>query len=212
MAKLRLVIGNKNYSSWSLRPWLALRAAEASFDEQIIWLDGPTTKGEILRHSRAGRVPVLHDGNVTIWESLAICEYVAERFPGAQLWPEDPAARAHARAVSAEMHAGFEDLRRELPMDIRRREPRNPSTAAWANIERVNEIWREARHRFGDGGPFLYGSFCVADCMFAPVVTRFVTYGVELDVIARAYQDAVLTHPHMQAWTQAALGEPELPG
>lgn len=210
MADLVLVIGNKNYSSWSLRPWLALRAAGADFDERLIWLDAPTTKAEILRHSGAGRVPVLHHGDRTVWESLAICEYAAELFPGAQLWPDDAEARAHARSVSAEMHAGFAHLRRELPMDIRRRTTLTPSPQAWSDIERVVEIWRQARHRHGDGGPYLFGRFSIADCMFAPVVTRFVTYGIELDAVARAYSQTMLAHPDLAAWSEAGRDEPEL--
>lgn len=211
MGRPTLVIGNKNYSSWSLRPWLALRVAEIPFDEQLVWLDGPTTKAELLRHSRAGRVPVLHDGDVTIWESLAICEWAVERAPNAGLWPDDPRTRAVARSVAHEMHAGFAALRRELPMDIRRRTALDPSTLAWADIERVFEIWRMARHAFGDGGPFLFGRFSVADCMYAPVVTRFVTYGIELDRVCGAYRDAVLALPAMQTWSADARHEPELP-
>lgn len=211
MADLVLVIGNKNYSSWSLRPWLALRVAGVAFDERLIWLDAPTTKAEILRHSGAGRVPVLHDGETTVWESLSICEYVAERFPEAELWPADPASKAHARSVSAEMHAGFPDLRRELPMDIRRRTTITPSTAAWADIERVVAIWRHVRHRHRARGPYLFGRFSVADCMFAPVVTRFETYGIELDGVGRAYCETMLAHPALQDWSSAGRDEPELP-
>jgi glutathione S-transferase len=211
MRRLILVIGNKNYSSWSLRPWLALKQAGAEFDEIAIALRRPETPALIKAHSPTGRVPVLRDGDVTIWESLAICEYVAELFPQAGLWPDDRAARGVCRAVATEMHGGFADLRSEMPMDYRARiAGRTPSAGARADIERVTLLWREARARFGAGGPFLFGRFSVADCMYAPVVTRFQTYGVALDPTAAAYRDAVLALPAMKAWLADAVAEPEL--
>lgn len=215
MAELTLIIANKNYSSWSLRAWLALKATGAPFQEIKILLDEPTTRAQILRHSPSGRVPALIDGDVRgvkIWESLAICEYLAERFPAAQLWPEDRATRALARAVSNEMHAGFADLRRELSMDYRARKPVTPSPAAQRDIDRVCELWTTCRERpQAAGGPFLFGAFTIADCMFAPVATRFATYGVPLSPSCAAYRDALLALPAMQEWLAEARTEPELP-
>ncbi|MCA1992801.1 MAG: glutathione S-transferase family protein, partial [Coleofasciculus sp. S288] len=173
MTQLTLVIGNKNYSSWSLRPWLAIKQAGLNFTEVRIPLDMPTTHEEIRRYSPSGRVPVLLDGKLTVWESLAICEYVAERF-APTLWPEDAAVRAVARSVSAEMHAGFVKLRENMPMDCRARYPglgMNPGVQA--DIDRITTIWRECRNNFGTGGDFLFGQFAIADAMFAPVVSRF---------------------------------------
>ncbi len=210
MDRLTLVIGNKNYSSWSLRAWLALEHTGAAFDELRIALDTPTTRADILRHSPAGRVPVLHDGEVTVWESLAICEYLAERFPHARLWPADPAARALARAASAEMHAGFAALRQAMPMNCRAHLPgKGRAPGVDDDIARVRDIWRDCRARFGAGGDMLFGQFTAADAMFAPVVSRFQTYGVSLDPVSRAYADAVSALPAMEAWTAAARAEPE---
>src|SRR3954468_19059106 len=173
---MQLVIGNKNYSSWSLRPWIALKTLGFEFEERRIPLYGAGSKAAILEHSPAGKVPILIDGAITVWDSLAIIEYLAERFPEAGLWPADAAVRAHARSVSAEMHSGFQALRNECPMNLHR--PVRPvalSADAKANIARVEEIWRECRARYGAGGPFLFGRFGGVDAMFAPVVTRLHT-------------------------------------
>ena len=179
---LKLVIGNKNYSSWSMRPWLALRANDIGFEEIFIPLyTGAADKNRILGFSHSGKVPVLIDGDVTIWDSLAIIEYLAERYPEKRLWPEDRASRAHARSISAEMHSGFVALRNECGMNLHR--PVGAialSDDARANIARVQQIWTECRGRYGKLGPFLFGSFGGADAMFAPVVWRFLTYAVEL--------------------------------
>lgn len=205
-----LVIGNKNYSSWSLRAWLALRAANASFDEELIPLDQPDTAARLAARSPSGRLPVLIDGALVIHESLAICEYVAERFPSAELWPADRAARAVARAVSAEMHAGFTAVRRAMPMNVRaERSGHAESDAVAAEVARVCELWRDCRARFGGSGQrFLFGSFGVADAMFAPIVSRFRTYGVPLDPVEASYADAVWAYPPMQEWVEAARREP----
>lgn len=218
MADLVIVIGNKNYSSWSLRPWLALKATGEPFDEVMITLRQPETKAKILAHSPAGKVPVLTHGDLMVWESLAICEYLAEAFPYVGLWPSDARARAVARAVSTEMHAGFMGLRRDLPMDIhsKSRPSGTASDEAKADIARVQQIWQDCRGRFGDiegeeGGPFLFGRFSVADCMYAPVATRFRTYGVKLDPVSAAYVDAIYAHPAMQEWIAGAKGEAPLP-
>ncbi len=210
MSRLTLVIGNKNYSSWSLRAWIALTHTGAAFDELRIPLDTPETGARMLRHSAAGKVPVLHDGDVTVWESLAICEHLAERFPEARLWPEDAAARAHARAVSCEMHAGFASLREGMPMNCRAALPgRGQSPEVDRDVARISAIWRRCRERFGGAGDMLFGAFTVADAMFAPVVSRFVTYAVELDPVSRAYVDAVSALPAMKAWVAAARAEAE---
>ncbi|MGY2052151.1 glutathione S-transferase family protein [Methylobacterium sp. JK268] len=204
-----LVIANKRYSSWSLRPWLMLRQAGIAFEEVLIPLDREDTRERILAHSPAGRVPVLIDGGVTVWESLAILDYAAETWPEAGVWPSDRAARALARAISAEMHAGFAALRSALPMNLGRRyAARDRGAAVAADIGRIQAIWRDARARFGQGGPFLFGAFGAADAMFAPVVTRFDTYAVAVDPEIRAYMDAVLGLPAFREWRDAALREP----
>lgn len=212
MSALTLVIGNKNYSSWSLRPWLALRQAGADFTEELIGLRQPETRARILSYSPAGRIPVLIDGDVTVWESLAICEYVAELYPAAGLWPDDRAARAVCRSVATEMHSGFAALRQALPMDYRASLPLPElDEAVHDDIARIQAAWRTARRRFGAGGPFLFGRFSIADAMYAPVVTRFATYGVALDEVAQAYAAAILDLPAMQEWLAAARLEPALP-
>ena len=202
-----LFVGNKNLSSWSLRPHLALAHTGAAFEEVVVPLDRPDTKERILAVSPSGRVPCLRDGDLVVWDSLAICEHVAERFPEARLWPSDAGARALARSVSAEMHSGFADLRRELPMNLTARIARAPSPAAAADIARVLAIWTDLRAKSASAGPFLFGDFTIADAMFAPVVTRFVTYGVEVPPEARAYMDAVLALPAMQRWIADAIEE-----
>ena len=214
MAELTIYIGNKNYSSWSLRAWLALKQSGAMFDEVVIPLDRTDSTANLRRHSPNGRVPVLQDGGLTIWDSLAICEYLAEQFPAARLWPEHREPRAQARAISNEMHAGFAALREGLPMDISRRWPLgNRLAKAGPDIERVTAIWRDCRGRFGSRaangpGDFLFGGFTIADAMFAPVVTQFATYSVPLDSICGAYVEAMQRWPAMQDWTSAAKAEP----
>jgi glutathione S-transferase len=209
MAEMTLAIGNKAYSSWSLRPWLAMTVAGLDFNEVVIPLYQPTTREEILRFSPSGKVPALRHGDVVVWESLAIIEYVAELFPQANLWPQARAARAHARSVASEMHGGFSALRSQLPMNVRvhRPKPSLPADVA-EDVARVTALWRDCRSRFGAGGPFLFGAFGAADAMFAPVVTRFETYGVAIDDEARAYCKAVLALPAMRAWYAAAAAEP----
>lgn len=206
---LHLVIGNKNYSSWSFRPWLAMKAAGIAFEETVISLDATDFKPRLLPLSGAGKVPVLIDGDVHVWESLAILEYLAEKFPAAGLWPEGPAARAHARAVASEMHAGFQAVRNQLPMNIRRPiMPRPLDAAATGDVARIESVWSECRARFGGGGPFLYGAFCVADAMYAPVVSRFHTYAVKVSDGARDYMRAHMELPAWQEWREAARQEP----
>jgi len=213
MAEFTLALGNKNYSSWSLRAWLALKATGAAFDEVVVPLRESDTRSAILRYSPSGRVPCLIHGAVTVWESLAIGEYLAELFPEAGLWPRNAAIRAHARAISAEMHAGFPALRRALPMNVRAKpHPGFPlSDEAQRDINRVEAIWRDARDRFPTAaaeGPFLFGRFSLADAMYAPVASRFTTYPVNLGEDATRYRDAVMGHPFMVEWRAAAQAEP----
>jgi glutathione S-transferase len=204
---LTLVLGNKNYSSWSMRPWMALKAAGVDFDEVVIPLyTGDADKQRILKYSRAGKVPILVDGEVTVWDSLAIIEYLAEKFPDKGFWPADTAARAHARSVSAEMHSGFMALRNECSMNIKRPvHKRTLSADAIANAERVQQIWNECRKTYG--GPFLFGAFSGADAMYAPVVHRFRIYGVDVMGAAADYMGAMQAHPAFAEWTAAALKE-----
>lgn len=206
---LTLVIGNKNYSSWSMRPWIGLKAAGIAFEEVMIPLyTGDADKQRILSFSRAGKVPVLIDGDVTVWDSLSILEYAAEKFPGARLWPTNAAARAHARSISAEMHSGFAALRNECGMNLHRPvRARTLSDAAKVDVARIHDIWRECRERYVADGPYLFGTFGAADAMFAPVVHRFRTYAIERSGAVDAYMAAMLDHPAMMSWTQAALAE-----
>lgn len=211
MDEYTLIIGNKAYSSWSMRPWLLMRQAGIAFAETQVSLYAEGAKEQLLQHSGAGKVPVLRHGSLTIWDSLAICEYLAERHPEKRLWPADPAARAHARSASAEMHSGFISLRSQMPMNVRKRIPRTARAAEVdADIGRIQAIWQESRTRFGKSGPFLYGSFSIADAMYAPVVTRFNTYGVELAGTASAYSREILQLPAMCAWVEQAHTEPEI--
>jgi glutathione S-transferase len=205
---LHLVIANKLYSSWSLRPWLVLRAFDIPFTETVVPMKQADTKARIGAHSPTGKVPVLLDGDVRIWESLAIIEYLAESYPDRAIWPRDRKARAHARAVSNEMHAGFQTLRQACPMNLTRRfRSPAPTPELMDNVARIEDIWREARSSFGAGGPFLYGSFTAADAMYAPVVTRFDTYNIAVAPETRAYMDSVLAHPAFEAWKREAMAE-----
>ncbi|MFO0524101.1 MAG: glutathione S-transferase family protein [bacterium] len=205
-----LVIGNRNYSSWSLRPGLALSMTGTPFDTVRIPLYQPGSTARIREYSAAGKVPVLVDAELVVWDSLAICEYLAERFPSAGLWPADRRARAEARSASNEMHSGFAALRRELPMNIRLdRDGHRWSPEAQADIDRVLQLWSGLRSRHGGGGPFLCGAFSIADAMYAPVVLRLRSYRAPVpDGIAR-YMQSVVDLPPMQAWIAAAHAEPE---
>ena len=206
---LKLVIGNKNYSSWSMRPWLALRANDIAFDEIFVPLyTGEADKRRILDFTHSGKVPALIDGDVTIWDSLSIIEYVAERFPEARLWPQDRGSRAHARSISAEMHSGFMALRNECGMNLHR--PIRAvalSADARANVARIQQIWIECGERYGKRGPFLFGKFGAADAMFAPVVHRLRTYAIAVEPAAQAYMETMMALPAFQEWTRAGLAE-----
>ncbi len=209
MSGLKLVIGNKNYSSWSMRPWLLLRQRGIEFEETQIPLRQPDSLERKLAFSPAGKVPILVDGNLHIWESMAIVDYLAEKFPEKQLWPQEREARACARTVSAEMHAGFASLRACMPLNCRARRPgagRGPGVQE--DIDRICEIWRECRERHGSARDFLFGEFTAADAMFAPVASRFQTYDVELAGEEAEYAEALLTMPAVKDWIEAARKEP----
>ena len=202
-----LIIGNKNYSSWSLRAWLALRATGIPFSEQKLGLFTPEFAERLGGITPAGLVPVLLDGDFAVWDSLAICEYAAERHPEAGLWPADPHARARARSLAAQMHSGFGQLRQLLPMNVEAKLSGIDYSAAQGDISRVQAIWHDTRAEFGQGGPFLFGKFSAADAFYAPVVSRFTTYGVPAAGAVREYMDAVLALLAMQEWTGDACAE-----
>lgn len=203
---MKLVIANKTYSSWSMRPWLALKAAGLPFEEEMVWLRQPDTRARILAYGASGKVPLLVDGDVVVFESIAILEYLAEMAP--HLWPDEPAARAHARSIVAEMHASFAPLRRRCAMSTKRRpSPIALDAEVQADIDRIVRIWTETRARFGAGGPFLFGRFGNADAMYAPVVSRFHVYAIAVPPEARAYMDAVMAHPAWLEWHRGAAGE-----
>ena len=215
MADFTLVIGNKNYSSWSLRGWLMARIAGIEFEELVIPLDLPETQPEIRKHSPSGSLPVLLHRGLAVWESLAIGEYLNDLKPEAGLWPSATAARAHARSISCEILAGFAELRANMPMNIRASYPgRGLTSAVRADIERITGLWRDCRKRFAGAAPkddgFLFGSISAADAMYAPVVTRLRTYGVTVDSDTDAYCKAILAHPPMKEWIDAAKNEPWL--
>ena len=206
---LKLTIGNKNYSSWSFRPWIAMKVAGIAFDEEVISLNADDFKARVGRISGTGKVPALEDGDVRVWESLAILEYLAEKFPAAGLWPADPAARALARALASEMHGGFVPLRRHLPMNMWRPVmTRELNPQAEANVRRIEAIWTDCRNRFGTAGAFLFGAFGAVDAMYAPVVSRFHTYDVNVNETSRRYMAAVMALPAWSQWYEAALQEP----
>ena len=209
MSEFTLVVGNKNYSSWSLRGWLAVRAAGVPFHEVLVRLSEPGSRQALLKHSPAAKVPVLKHGERVVWDSLAIIEYLAEIRPDAGLWPADAAARAHARSIAAEMHAGFQALRAHMPMNLRKSLPgKGRGRDVAEDIERICAIWAGCRARYGADGPFLFGCFTAADVMYTPVATRFQTYAVELDDVSQDYVDAVLARPDLLEWHEAALEEP----
>jgi glutathione S-transferase len=207
--QLTLVIGNKNYSSWSMRPWCVLTHFKIPFKEILIPLRQPDSKEKLMKYSPSGKVPVLLHDKITVWESLAICEYIADLYPKKNLWPKNKQARAVARAVSCEMHAGFIKLRKNCPVDVRNSKPMDViPPEVQADITRITKIWEDCRKRYGKGGDFLFGSFSIADAMFAPVVWRFRTYGVKLSGVAEQYYQSMLALPVMNTWLTAAIKEP----
>lgn len=211
MDKFTFVTGNKAYSSWSMRAWLALKHTGAAFEEVVVPLFVPDYKQKLLEYSPAGKVPVLKAGGLAIWDSLAICEYLAEGFPAARLWPQDFEARAEARSISAEMHSGFPVIRQQYPFNCRATGRHVTRTAKLdAEIERVQAMWSGCRERYGEGGPWLFGRFTIADCMYIPVALRFVTYGTELGQVATDYLRTVQQHPAVSEWIAAAKLETEV--
>jgi glutathione S-transferase len=205
---LTLVIGDKNLSSWSLRPWLAMKQAGIPFTERLVRLDRPETKTEIAKHSPSGRVPCLIDGGTAIWDSLSIAEYLAETFPEKGLWPDAQKPRAIARSVSAEMHSGFQALRSFWPMNFAREGMRHMTYGVDGDIARIAGIWETCRRDFGAGGPFLFGRFSIADAMYAPVVSRFQTYGpVTLPPLADEWRAMMWSLPAMREWGAGARAE-----
>jgi glutathione S-transferase len=205
---LTLIIGNKNYSSWSLRPWIAMKVAGIAFDERVVPLYEPGSREQVLQYSPTGKVPVLIDGDQNVWESLAILEHLAEKFPAANLWPQDAHARSHARVVATEMHAGFQPLRRACTMNMWLPAKARPQAEdVLADVRRIDALWSDCRARFGQGGPFLFGRFGAADAMYAPVVSRFHTYGLDVGPASRAYMKAVMALPAWGEWYEAALKE-----
>ena len=211
MTQLTLVIGNKNYSSWSLRPWLLMKQFGLQFDEIRIPLYTPNTRSQLQKYSPTGKVPVLLHGHETVWDSLAICEYLAETFPQQHYWPEDKSARIFARSISAEMHSGFEILRQNMSMNCRTKYPGKGSVPGLQeDINRITSIWQECRQKFGGNGKFLFNNFTIADAMFAPVVVRFIMYDVQVNPVSRDYVESILSLPAMQEWITAAKLETEV--
>ena len=209
---MKLVIGNKNYSSWSLRAWLAARQSGLPFDEILVPIMGEDWEAQKREREdiapSSGKVPILWDGEAVVWDSLAIIEYLADRVGRDRFWPKEDVARAMARSMVAEMHSSYFALRRECPMNVRAKvEGYAPSDAARSDIVRILTLWAEARARFGQGGPFLFGAFCAADVIYAPVVSRFLTYGIEPPGFAQAYMQAIWEHPWMEEWIAAAEAE-----
>ena len=206
---LKLVIANKAYSSWSQRPWLLMKQFGIPFEEIVIPMGRPETRAEMLAHAPTGKCPSLKDGSITIWDSLAIIEYLAESFPDLAIWPRDKAARAMARSIAAEMHSGFQNLRMQYPANYRRAVRKMaPNDEARADIARVEAAWRTARAHFGAGGPFLFGAFCAADAMYAPVVNRLHVYDAPVAGDTRAYMDAMMALPAWKEWQAGAEAEP----
>lgn len=211
MSQFTLVIGNKNYSSWSLRPWLLMKQFGIEFQEICIPLYKPETQAQLSQYSPSGKVPVLIDDKQTIWDSLAICEYLVETFPNLNLYPQDKNARAVARCISAEMHSGFQHLRQNMPMNCRATlHGKGITPDTQKDIERITSIWRQLREQFSKEGNMLFGRFTIADAMYAPVVLRFNTYGVKLDGICQDYLKAILELPAMHEWLEAAKSEQEI--
>jgi glutathione S-transferase len=206
---LKLVVANKAYSSWSLRPWILLAHFKIPFEDVVIPMDQPETRASMLEHAPTGKCPSLHDGKISVWESLAIVEYVAELYPEKPIWPRGKAARAHARSLASEMHAGFTALRQACPTNFRRKPKAIPlSDEVRADVARMEEAWADSRERFGKAGPFLFGRFSAADAMFAPVVNRFHAYDIPVGGMTRAYMDAMMALPAWKAWIADAEAEP----
>lgn len=207
---MKLIIGNKNYSSWSMRPWLLLKHFEIDFEEIRIALDTPEFITTVAQYSGAGRVPVLQDGELVVWDSLAICEYLSEHYLEGRGWPEDVAARAQARSACAEMHSGFFQIRENMPMNCRARRSIVFSDAMTEEIQRVEQLWQSLRQQYADKGPWLCGEFSIADCMYAPMASRFHSYQPVLSENSQSYVETLLDHPPVKSWYQQAIAESEI--
>lgn len=208
---MKLIIGNKNYSSWSLRPWLLLSAYNLEFEEIRVPLDLPDTQRELSKYTEAAKVPVLHDGELIVWDSMAICEYICEKYLDNQAWPADLAARAEARACCAEMHSGFFTLRNDLPMNCRATNRCvEISAELQLEINRVESIWATLRSKYADLGPWLMGGFSIVDCMYAPVVFRLESYAIPVSDSTRSYMETLLSHPAVERWLTDAINEVEI--
>lgn len=204
---MKLIIGNKNYSSWSMRPWLLMRHFEIEFEEVSISLFTDGYEEELAQYTDAGKVPVLHDGELVVWDSLAICEYVSELHLQGRGWPEDGALRAEARSASAEMHSSFLAIRENMPMNCRARRQVNFTSEMKAEIKRVDALWQKLRGRYANQGDWLFGEFSIADCMYAPMASRFRTYAPEISDTSRAYVEQILEHPAVADWYDQAADE-----
>jgi len=209
---MKLVIANKNYSTWSLRPWLLMSEFDLPFEEINESLNGDDLTERLRHHSPSCKVPVLIDSGLTIWDSLAICEYLSEKYLDGKGWPESTVARAHARSVSAEMHSSFTGLRSEMPMNIRAKRQVSLSDASHRDIGRIDDIWSDCRQQYESSGVWLFGDFSIADCMFAPVALRFMTYGADLSETSRVYMETVLENSSVKQWMTAAKAETEIIG
>lgn len=206
---MKIAVGNKLYSSWSLRAGMLLRAFDIPFEETVIAMYKEDTTAKMYSFGPTGKVPVIQDGDITVWESLAIMEYIADKFPDKNIWPQDLAARTHARAASSEMHASFMGIRSSCPMNLTANfKPKDRGEAVTFDLARLDELWHEARSRFGAGGDFLYGEFCAADAMFMPVVTRIDTYQLDVNDSMKPYIKAMLNHPAFLSWKKEAFEEP----
>ncbi len=206
---LKLLIGNKRYSSWSLRPWIAMKFFGVAFEEIMLPLYQPDSPAKVLKYSPTGKVPALVDGETVVWETLAILDYLVDKFPTLKMWPDDLAARGMARAVSSEMHAGFGPLRKHYPMNMMRdrAKPRDIPADVQANVKRIDAIWTQARAKHGQGGPFLFGAFSAADAMYAPVVSRFSSYAIPVSAVSKDYMDVIMALPAWQEWEASAAKE-----
>lgn len=202
---MKLIIGNKNYSTWSLRPWLLLKAFNIEYEELLVSLGGDDLRQRLLQYSASAKVPVLHDDDLEIWDTLAICEYVSEVYLGGKGWPNDTKQRALARSITSEMHSGFGNIRNELPMNIRSMRSVEISDATKVEINHIDEIWSKSRKN-----GYLFDEYGIVDCFFTPVASRFKTYGIKLSPIAQSYADKLLAHPAMQEWSKAAKLETEI--
>lgn len=208
---MRLIIGNKNYSSWSLRAWLLMATYDLEFEEVKVLLGQPDSSENIGKYNKALKVPALHDGDLVVWDSLAICEYISEKYLGGKGWPKSELARATARSCSAEMHSGFFALREQMPMNCRAEGRRvEQGKELVKEIQRIDQIWSEYRGIYSAEGPFLFGEFSIADCMFAPVVFRLNTYGVQVSEESRQYMNTILQHPKVKEWLEEAKLETEI--